>query len=57
MNDPAKQAWISGIRIGLKPPTQLKPWHWAAKNVKIANSERASFFDPEQTPWWKAPME
>ena len=57
MNDPAKQAWISGIRIGLKPPTQLKPWQWAAKNVKIANSERASFFDPEQTPWWKAPME
>lgn len=45
------------MRIGLKPPTQLKPWQWSEKNVKIANSERATFFDPSQTPWWKAPME
>ena len=43
--------------VGWRPPTTLKTWEWARDNVKIANSERASFFDPEQTPWWKAPME
>jgi|694.fasta_scaffold07272_2 phage terminase large subunit GpA-like protein len=57
MTNKAKEAWLDGLRAGLKPPTTLKPWQWAAKNVKISNSERASFFDPEQTPWWKAPME
>ena len=45
------------FRRGIRPPTKLPPWAWAAKNVKIQNSERSSVFDPEQTPWWKAPME
>jgi len=30
---------------------------WARRNVKIQNSERASFFDPMQTPWLIAPLE
>lgn len=51
--DPVKR----GAAQGWKPPTTLKPWQWAAENVKISNSERSSKFDPEQTPWWKAPME
>ena len=45
------------FRRGIRPPTKLTPWAWAAKNVKIQNSERSSVFDPDQTPWWKAPME
>lgn len=45
------------FRRGIRPPTRLTPWEWASKNVKIQNSERSSVFDPEQTPWWKAPME
>ena len=48
---------IIGATLGFRPPTDLSPWAWAAANVRIANSERASFFDPAQTPWWKAPME
>jgi phage terminase large subunit GpA-like protein len=40
-----------------RPSTSKQPWEWAANNVKISNSERGTFFDPEQTPWWKAPME
>jgi len=43
--------------LSFRPPTQLKTWEWARDFVKISNSERSSFFDPEQTPWWKAPME
>ena len=50
-------AVVKGACLGWKPPTTLKPWEWAAKNVKISNSERSSKYDPEQTPWWKAPME
>jgi phage terminase large subunit GpA-like protein len=45
------------FRRGIRPPTRLAPWAWAAVNVKIQNSERSSVFDPEQTPWWKGPME
>lgn len=45
------------FRRGIRPPTRLAPWAWAAANVKIQNSERSSVFDPEQTPWWKGPME
>jgi len=48
---------VSGARLGFRPPTRLQPWQWAQKHVKIQNSERSSSFDPEQTPWWKAPME
>jgi phage terminase large subunit GpA-like protein len=40
-----------------RPSTSKQPWEWAANNVKISNSERGTFFDPDQTPWWKAPME
>lgn len=48
---------IRGACLGWRPPTKLKPWEWARDNVKISNSERSSGFDPDQTPWWKAPME
>jgi energy-coupling factor transporter ATP-binding protein EcfA2 len=47
------QAWADAFR----PPADIPPWAWGAKYVRIANSERSAFFDPEQTPWWKAPME
>jgi phage terminase large subunit GpA-like protein len=50
-------AAIAGACLGFRPPTQLTPWQWAAENVRIQNSERATKFDPEQTPWWKAPLE
>ena len=53
----AVEAVLAGVSAGLRPPTDLKPWEWASINVKISNSERSSKFDPEQTPWWKAPME
>lgn len=53
----ATDPFITGARLGLRPPSDLKPWEWAAQNVKIANSERSSRYDPEQTPWWKRPME
>ena len=46
-----------GFCLGWRPPTTLKPWEWAAENVKISNSERSSSFDPSQTPWWQTPME
>jgi phage terminase large subunit GpA-like protein len=49
--------FVAGARLGFRPPTRLQPWQWAQKHVKIQNSERSSSFDPEQTPWWKAPME
>lgn len=52
MND-AYDAWSDSIR----PPADIPPWAWAANHVRIQNSERSAFFDPEQTPWWKAPME
>ena len=45
------------FRAGIRPPSKLTPWQWAADNVRIANSERSPKFDPEQTPWWKAPLE
>jgi len=51
------KAVYESFRAALRPPTGLPPWEWAAKHVRIANSERSSFFDPSQTPWWKAPME
>lgn len=52
-NDPV----IIGACLGWRPPTKLSPWEWASRNVKIANSERSQKFDPEQTPWVKAPLE
>ena len=51
------KAVYESFRAALRPPTGLPPWEWAARHVRIANSERSSFFDPEQTPWWKGPME
>jgi len=45
------------FRRAIRPPSRLRPWEWAAKNVAIQNSERSPKFDPEQTPWWKAPMD
>lgn len=50
-------AVIDAFRSAFDPPTELTPWEWGAENIKISNSERSSRFDPEQTPWWKAPME
>ena len=47
----------AAFRAAIRPPTRLKPWAWAAENVRISNSERSPKFDPEQTPWWKAPLE
>ncbi len=52
-----KNPVIEGACLGWRPPTKLTPWEWAAANVKIQNSERSGKFDPEQTPWWKGPME
>lgn len=49
--------FVIGAKQGLRPPSDLSPWEWAARNVKIANSERSAKYDPEQTPWWKRPME
>ena len=48
---------VKGACLGWRPPTRLSPWEWASKNVKISNSERAQKFDPDQTPWVKAPLE
>lgn len=45
------------FRTAIRPPTRLTPWKWAAENVRVANSERSPRFDPEQTPWVKAPLE
>lgn len=47
---------VRGACLGWRPPTDLLPFEWAAKFVRIANSERSSSFDPDQTPWWKGPM-
>lgn len=46
-----------GARNGFRPPTRLRSWEWMARNVKVMNSERSGKYDPEQTPWWKAPLE
>jgi len=47
----------ASFRTAIRPPTKLTPWEWAANNVRIANSERSPKFDPDQLPWWKAPLE
>lgn len=56
-SQPQGDPFIVGGTAGLRPPTTLSPWEWAAKHVRIQNSERSSKFDPDQTPWWKAPLE
>lgn len=45
------------FRRGIRPPSDLTPAEWAGKFVRVQNSERSPFFDIEQTPWWKRPME
>jgi len=45
------------FRRGIRPPSRLSPAEWAAKYVRVQNSERAPFFDINQTPWWRRPME
>lgn len=47
----------TAFRTAIRPPSRLTPWQWSARNVRVSNSERSPKFDPEQTPWWKAPME
>jgi len=44
-------------RAAYRPPSKLTPPEWMAKNVRISNSERSAFFDIEQTPWWREPLE
>lgn len=53
----ARAIVFDAFRSGFDPPTQKKVWEWGGEHIKISNSERSSKFDPEQTPWWKAPME
>ena len=45
------------FRNAIRPPSELSPPEWMAKNVRISNSERSAFFDIEQTPWWREPLE
>lgn len=45
-----------GFRRGIRPPSELRPPEWAAKFVRVQNSERAPYFDVLQTPWWLRPM-
>ena len=47
----------AGACVAWRPPTKMKLSKWAAKHVRIQNSERASSFDPDQTPWLIAPLE
>lgn len=44
-------------RTAVRPPSRLSPAEWAGKFVRIQNSERAAFFDVDQTPWWRRPMD
>jgi len=46
-----------GACIGWRPPSNLRPSAWAAKHVRIQNSERSPHFDPTQTPWLVAPLD
>lgn len=47
----------NAFRRAIRPPSDLSPPLWASHNVSIANSERSSKYDIEQTPWWRQPME
>lgn len=44
------------FRRGIRPPSELSPAEWAARYVRVQNSERAPMFDISQTPWWSRPM-
>ena len=44
-------------RTAIRPPSNLSPPDWAAEFVRVQNSERSPFFDIDQTPWWRRPME
>jgi hypothetical protein len=48
---------VVGSRLGWRPPTQEKIWEWGARHVRSIGSERATYYDPQQTPWWMAPLE
>lgn len=45
------------FRAAIRPPSSLSPPEWMARHVRVMNSERAAFFDIEQTPWWREPLE
>lgn len=47
----------AAARTAIRPPSRLTPAEWAGRHVRVQNSERSPFFDIEQTPWWKRPME
>lgn len=41
----------------IKPPDDCPISEWGAKHVRLQNSERATHFDIEQTPFWRRPLE
>lgn len=45
------------FRLAVTPPSNEKVWEWCSKHVKIANSELGDKYQPEATPWVKAPLE
>ena len=45
------------FRNSIRPPSSLTPPEWMAENVRVQNSERSAFFDIDQTPWWREPLE
>lgn len=48
---------FEAARTAIRPPSDLSPPDWAGEFVRVQNSERSPFFDIEQTPWWRRPME
>ena len=45
------------FRRAIRPPTSLSVSEWCMKNVKVMGSERAPFFDVNQFPWWRFPLD
>jgi phage terminase large subunit GpA-like protein len=48
---------VLGACLGWRPPTDQKIWQWGSRYVRTIGSERATFYDPQQTPWWMGPLE
>lgn len=55
--DASKWVMSTAFQRGIRPPSDLSPPEWAGRHVRVQNSERAPFFDIQQTPWWERPME
>lgn len=45
------------FRRAIRPPTNLSVSDWCMKNVKVIGSERAPFYDVNQYPWWRMPLD